>query len=532
MEQNRLLLAELYTAYFNRAPDAAGLAYWVDELDRGAMTLGSIASNWVRFQPEFTQTYGANPDSDTLISQVYTNVLGRSPDSAGRTYWKTDLDSGVIAVDKFVLAIVNGAKASTGSANDAALLNNKAQVGVKVADSGINDIELAVKALEAVTSDTTTVDIVSDIVDMGKGDATALSQAIQTLMAVKELISAKVPSHANAHSSILENIKKMVNGVATKAAAGEVEDIASSLSAIKTSVRAAKTDDTFIQNPVAKANSIASNPAIAEEEAQSILDSDTTTDESLTPTEDNVNIDTNLSAEEFLIYDQLDMYDTNMWMKAHGWGNGGVFANGWDESKISFNEGVMHISLDSQSGSLLSGEYRTNEEYGYGYYETSLKASNTKGAINGFFTYTGPSEGMPHDEIDIEIKGDDTTKLQVNYWTNGIEHPTTIELGFDASQDFHTYGFLWSQDKIEWFVNGVLVHSEDGQRGALPTHEGKIMLNLWGSVGAGEWSSDYVASSQASLYVDYITYSEGAEVQNLTINELSVQNYQADIFIA
>ena len=33
--------------------------------------------------------------------------------------------------------------------------------------------------------------------------------------------------------------------------------------------------------------------------------------------------------------------------------------------------------------------------------------------------YTGPSEGKPWDEIDIEFLGKDTTKVQFNYFTHG-----------------------------------------------------------------------------------------------------------------
>jgi Ca2+-binding RTX toxin-like protein len=98
--------------------------------------------------------------------------------------------------------------------------------------------------------------------------------------------------------------------------------------------------------------------------------------------------------------------------------------------------------------------------------------------------------------------------MQVNYWTNGVEHPFVIDLGFDASMAFHTYGFLWQADKIEWYLDGQLVHTEDGTNGALPTHPGKIITNLWGTSGAGVWSSDYdVSNGDAELEVTHIHYS-------------------------
>ncbi|MDD2780798.1 family 16 glycosylhydrolase [Sulfuricurvum sp.] len=207
------------------------------------------------------------------------------------------------------------------------------------------------------------------------------------------------------------------------------------------------------------------------------------------------------------IEDGLNSQDTLVWSKSDGWSNGGIFANSWDGDQIAFQDGTMHITLSEVNSTLLSGEYRSNETYGYGYYEVSLKASKTPGTINGFFTYTGPSEGTQHDEIDIEIKGDDPTKLQVNYWTNGVEHPTLIDLGFDASEGMHTYAFKWAENAIEWYVNGTLVHTENGTHGALPSTPGKIMANLWATQGATGWSSDYTTvNGTAEMAIDSIAY--------------------------
>lgn len=46
--------------------------------------------------------------------------------------------------------------------------------------------------------------------------------------------------------------------------------------------------------------------------------------------------------------------------------------------------------------------------------------------------------------IDIEILGKDTTKVQLNYYTDGVgKHEYMYDLGFDSSEAFHTYGFDW-----------------------------------------------------------------------------------------
>ena len=58
---------------------------------------------------------------------------------------------------------------------------------------------------------------------------------------------------------------------------------------------------------------------------------------------------------------------------------------------------------------------------------------------------------------------------------------------------------LGDKQSIEWFVDGKLVHQEDGSDGPLPVTPGKIILNHWGTVGAAPWSSEYEASATPSV---------------------------------
>jgi beta-glucanase (GH16 family) len=207
------------------------------------------------------------------------------------------------------------------------------------------------------------------------------------------------------------------------------------------------------------------------------------------------------SARSF--HDALASFDMSRWHMA-SWSNGGYFLNSWHPGQLFFQNGVLSIKLQADPDfvtgkSAVSGEYRTHQNFRYGLYQARIRASNTPGTINGFFVYTGPSEGTGHDEIDIEIKGDNPTQIQVNYWSLDVEHPTLIDLGFDASDAEHNYAFRWSEGAIEWFVDGKLVHQEDGSDGPLPVTPGKIILNHWGTVGAAPWSSEYEASATPSV---------------------------------
>ncbi|MFZ6030596.1 MAG: beta-glucanase [Chloroflexota bacterium] len=215
-------------------------------------------------------------------------------------------------------------------------------------------------------------------------------------------------------------------------------------------------------------------------------------------------------------YDDLNQYNTGMWTKADGWTNGDPFNAGWRADHISFANGIMTITLDNRtcpSGCsnrpYASGEYRRNVMTTHGLYEVRLKAAKGSGIVGGsFFVYTGPSDNQPWDEIDIEILGKDTTKMQTNYFTNGVGgHETMIDLGFDAADDFHTYGFEFRPGYIKWYVDGVLVHTETGTRGPLPTHPMKLMMNFWPGIGVDSWLGPFNYTGPLYQQVDWIRYT-------------------------
>ena len=84
----------VYVAAFARAPDPAGLGFWMHFMDSGA-TLAATAAGFMG-SSEFQGLYGANPSSTTLITKLYQNVLHRAPDAAGLAYWDGLLKSGAL----------------------------------------------------------------------------------------------------------------------------------------------------------------------------------------------------------------------------------------------------------------------------------------------------------------------------------------------------------------------------------------------------------------------------------------------------
>lgn len=78
----------LYQASFDRTPDAAGLEFWMGQLDSGALSLTEVAELFLT-SAEFTQAYGRNDSlgDAQFIDLLYENVLDRTPDSAGYDFW-------------------------------------------------------------------------------------------------------------------------------------------------------------------------------------------------------------------------------------------------------------------------------------------------------------------------------------------------------------------------------------------------------------------------------------------------------------
>lgn len=176
-------------------------------------------------------------------------------------------------------------------------------------------------------------------------------------------------------------------------------------------------------------------------------------------------------------------------MPSGDWTNGSMFNVTWRQTSCTFEDGKLQLTIDvdplATDIPYSGAELRSKDFYGYGRYEVSMKAIKNDGVVSSFFTYTGPSDNNPWDEIDIEVLGKDTTKVQFNYFTNGKgNHEKMYDLGFDASEDFHTYAFEWRKDRIDWFVDGELVHTA---KRSIPSTEGKIMMNAWCGTGVDSW---------------------------------------------
>ncbi|HEU4851771.1 MAG TPA: DUF4214 domain-containing protein [Telluria sp.] len=96
----------LYHAAFGRAPDLAGLGFWLAVSDSGAGQgqLGAGIAASTEFRPTL------DLPADAFIDTLYANALHRAPDAAGAGFWLSMLEAGVPR-DQVLAAIATSGEA-------------------------------------------------------------------------------------------------------------------------------------------------------------------------------------------------------------------------------------------------------------------------------------------------------------------------------------------------------------------------------------------------------------------------------------
>jgi len=146
-----------------------------------------------------------------------------------------------------------------------------------------------------------------------------------------------------------------------------------------------------------------------------------------------------------------------------------------------------------------SAEFQRAGVFGYGRYETVMRAARGTGVVSTFFTHTGE----PHDEVDFEILGRSTASVHTNFFAAGKNGPVDIALAFDASEGDHIYAFEWLPGRIAWYVDGVLVRevSEKTPGVTIPTTTGRIMASVWVAKGqVTEWVGEPDFTEASATY--------------------------------
>ncbi len=127
-------LTELYIAFFNRVPDADGMAFWIDKVKAG-MSISELANNFYAAAIQYSDLtgYSDSMSNADFVRKIYLNVLGRNEvDAEGLAYWTAALNDKSKTRGNLVSTIVTVAhnyKGNTQYGWVADLLDNKIAVG-------------------------------------------------------------------------------------------------------------------------------------------------------------------------------------------------------------------------------------------------------------------------------------------------------------------------------------------------------------------------------------------------------------------
>jgi endo-1,3-1,4-beta-glycanase ExoK len=188
-------------------------------------------------------------------------------------------------------------------------------------------------------------------------------------------------------------------------------------------------------------------------------------------------------------FERLD--DARLWAVSDGWSNGAWTANDWRRRQLQTGEDGLSITLapnrEGAEQPYASGEIATRESFRYGYFEARLRMPRGSGLVGGVFTFARPEGRESWYEIDLELLGRDTRRLELTYFTAGRETKHVIQLPFDAADDFHTYAFDWQPTYIRWYVDGQLVHESRGADVEALNRDQRFIVNLWNSEQLAPW---------------------------------------------
>jgi acetyl esterase/lipase len=85
------IVTRFYTGTLDREPDAAGLAYWVDVLRRGRLTVAQVAASFYA-APEYYGRFGPPSNGTTAqwVMDLYDQILDRAPNYDDVDYWVSE----------------------------------------------------------------------------------------------------------------------------------------------------------------------------------------------------------------------------------------------------------------------------------------------------------------------------------------------------------------------------------------------------------------------------------------------------------
>ncbi|WP_405404349.1 family 16 glycosylhydrolase [Paracoccus sp. Ld10] len=171
--------------------------------------------------------------------------------------------------------------------------------------------------------------------------------------------------------------------------------------------------------------------------------------------------------------------------------------------ELSLGRSPAGASRPYQGGEIQGTEVATTGTWGW----TAQAPEMVSGAVFGMFTYRADWANQPWVEFDFEFVGADTTQVHlaihmedaagnhITFNDNGLRK-SVIDLGFDASEGFHTYEVTVTDNAAIFYVDGRVVArftSADMPGGIWNIGPMTSYVDLWAAAPAQEsWSGRWV----------------------------------------
>ncbi|ODN89750.1 hypothetical protein L198_06444 [Cryptococcus wingfieldii CBS 7118] len=150
---------------------------------------------------------------------------------------------------------------------------------------------------------------------------------------------------------------------------------------------------------------------------------------------------------------------------------------------LSTDDGARLILTQDNGGTKIS----STRYMIYGTVDFVLETSKWAGVVTAAITMSDVK-----DEIDWEWPGATTDQVQTNYWYLGVANYSATEgasssVSSDTASNFHTYSFEWTEDYINWNIDGSTVRtvqktdtlSSDGSQYKFPSTPSRIQISIW-----------------------------------------------------
>lgn len=182
-------------------------------------------------------------------------------------------------------------------------------------------------------------------------------------------------------------------------------------------------------------------------------------------------------------------------------GNVGVTEDGRLQLSVKgYDEGENYVHEGGQLATITADRH-------FARYRVKMKPVTEAGVVTAFFTYMyDDSLDDNNHEIDVEIlkESDGIIRCYFTTWRDydpaGLatdKESSFVELDEEFAAEFHTYGFDWFYDRVDFYIDGEIKSTHST---TVPDELGYLMVNAWP---APDWAGvDFYGESAA--YYDEI----------------------------